>query len=141
MTDSMVAVQKQFDRINVLASAADWAWPMAQRDLFYPRGINLLVANDTGEVTDILRNWRVQAAIIDADLQGGLAMIRAIRVQYPLVPFIALSSTAGWDLLDTALQLDVFGVIDKPVDMEILRELLNRLFVKRYNSDVFSNSD
>ena len=39
--------------------------------------------------------------------------------------------------LGKALQLDVFSVIDKPVDMDILRQQLNRLFIKRYNSDVF----
>jgi DNA-binding NtrC family response regulator len=135
----MVAVQRQFKQINVLASAADWAWPLAQRDLFRPRGINLLMANAVDEVADILRNWRVQAAIIDTDLEGtGLAIIKVIRMDYPLVPLIALSSRTGWDLLDRALQLDVFGVVDKPVDMEVLRELLNRLFVKRYNCNIFS---
>ena len=41
-------------------------------------------------------------------------------------------------LLDEALQLDVFSVIDKPVDMDILRQQLNRLFIKKYNSDIFN---
>jgi len=135
----MVAVQRQFEQINVLASAADWAWPLAQRDLFRPRGVNLLMANAADEFVNTLRNWRVQAAIIDTDLETtGLAMIKVIRMDYPLVPFIALSSRTEWDLLDMALQLDVFGVVDKPVDMEILRELLNRLFIKKYNCDIFS---
>jgi DNA-binding NtrC family response regulator len=135
----MVALQRQFDQINLLASAADWAWPLAQRDLFQPRGINLLMANATDEFVNILRNWRVQAAIIDTDLEStGLAMIKVIRMDYPLVPFIALSSRTGIDLLDTALQLDVFGVVDKPVDMEVLRELLDRLFIKKYNCSIFS---
>ncbi|GAH06814.1 unnamed protein product, partial [marine sediment metagenome] len=35
------------------------------------------------------------------------------------------------------LRLDVFSVIGKPVDMNILLEQLNRLFVKKYNSDIF----
>jgi DNA-binding NtrC family response regulator len=136
----MVAVQRQFDQINVLASAADWAWPLAQRQLFHPRGINLLMANGTDEVANILRNRRIQAAIIDTDSERtGFAMIKVIRMEHPLVPFIALSSKTGWDLLDKALQLDVFGVIDKPVDMEVLRELLNRLFIKRYNCNIFSS--
>jgi DNA-binding NtrC family response regulator len=135
----MVAVQRQFEQINMLASAADWAWPLAQRDLFRPRGVNLFMANGADEVADILRNWRIQAAIIDTDEEGsGFAMIKVIRLEYPLVPFIALSSRPGWDLLDRALQLDVFGVVDKPVDMEVLRELLNRLFIKKYNSSIFS---
>ena len=38
-----------------------------------------------------------------------------------------------------ALALDVFSVINKPVDMSILLDQLNRLFTRRYNSAVFSS--
>lgn len=41
-------------------------------------------------------------------------------------------------LLGDALRLDVFSVIDKPVDMSVLQEQLNRLFMKKYRSNVFS---
>ncbi len=40
----MVLEQSKLDEVNVLASGADWAWPEAQRDIFRPRGANLLVA-------------------------------------------------------------------------------------------------
>ena len=41
-------------------------------------------------------------------------------------------------VLRAALGLDVFSVIDKPVNMGILREQLNRLFIKKYNRDNFA---
>ena len=41
-------------------------------------------------------------------------------------------------VLGKALQLGVFGVIDKPVNMDILHQLLNRIFQKRYNSSLFA---
>jgi len=44
----------------------------------------------------------------------------------------------GESLLGKALQLDVFSVIDKPVNMSVLREQLNRLFMKKYRSNIFS---
>jgi len=34
--------------------------------------------------------------------------------------------------------LEAVGVIAKPVDMDILQQLLNRVFLKRYNSDLFA---
>ena len=37
-----------------------------------------------------------------------------------------------------ALGLDIFSVIAKPVDMGILQRQLNRLFVKRYDSEIFA---
>jgi DNA-binding NtrC family response regulator len=74
---------------------------------------------------------------MDSEQSNGLATIKIIRMDYPLLPCILLTSTAGKSLLGKALQLDVFSVIGKPVDMCILREQLNRLFRKKYNSGIF----
>ena len=41
-------------------------------------------------------------------------------------------------MLEEALELDAFSVIDKPVDMGILKDQLNRLFVRKYSSHIFS---
>jgi hypothetical protein len=41
-------------------------------------------------------------------------------------------------VLSEALGPGVFSVVDKPVDMSILREQLHRLFVKKYNRDNFA---
>ena len=125
--------------VNVLASGANWAWPEAVRNIFQPRGINLLVAEGAGEFVNIIERRRIHTAIVDMDSEtGGLVTIEIIRMDYPLLPCILLTSTSGEATLSKALRLDVFGVIDKPVDMGILRELLNRLFVKKYNSYIFA---
>ena len=58
-------------------------------------------------------------------------------MDYPLLPCILLTSAAGEAMLRRALELDVFSVIDKPVKMGVLLEQLNKLFTKRYNSNVF----
>ena len=136
----MAINRPQLDEVNVLASAADWAWPQALRSIFQPRGINLLVAQSADDFLGVLRHRRIHTTIVDmdAEMSDGLATVRIIRIDYPLLPCIVLTSQADQDILGRALQLDVFGVIDKPVDMGILRELLNRLFLKKYNSDIFS---
>jgi len=124
----------------VLASAADWAWPQALRDIFQPRGVNLLMAQDAGDFVQIIAHRRIHTTIVDMESgrSGGLTTIRLIRMEYPLVPCILLTSKADPEVLGKALQLDVFGVVGKPVNMEVLQELLNRLFLKRYNSDLFA---
>ena len=119
----MVAQWSQLDEVNVLASAADWAWPQAVRNLFQPRGVNLMVAQDADDFVHIIGRRRIHATIVDMD---------------PLVPCILLTRNADHDVLGKALQLDVFGVVGKPVNMEILRELLNRVFLKKYNSNIFA---
>ena len=44
----MVSNLSKLDEVNVLASEANWAWPEALRDIFRPRGVNLLVAERAG---------------------------------------------------------------------------------------------
>ena len=136
----MVSNLSKFEEVNVLASEANWAWPEAVRSIFRPRGVNLLVADNAAEFVHIIRNKRIHTTIVDMDSEksNGLATIKIIRMNYPLLPCILLTSTAGKSLLDKALRLDVFSVIDKPVDMSVLQEQLNRLFVKKYNSDIFA---
>jgi DNA-binding NtrC family response regulator len=125
--------------VNVLASEADWAWPEALRNIFRPREVNLLVARGAVEFINIIERRRIHTTIVDMDSEksSGLATIRIIRTSYPLLPCILLTSGAGEGLLSKALELSVFSVIDKPVDMGVLREQLNRLFMKRYNSGIF----
>ena len=129
----------KLDEVNVLASEANWAWPRALKEIFQPRGVNLLVADSAGEFVNVIEQKRVHAAIVDIDSKaGGLATIRIIRMDYPLLPCIVLSSKTGESTLIKALKLDVFSIINKPVDMNVLLDLLNRLFIKRYNSDTFA---
>jgi DNA-binding NtrC family response regulator len=126
--------------VNVLASGANWAWPEALRDLFRPRGVNLLVAENTDEFVNIIEHRRIHTTIVDmdADKTSALTTIKIIRMDYPLLPCILLTCAVGEAMLSKALLLDVFSVIEKPVNMNILREQLNRLFIKKYNSDLFS---
>ena len=136
----MVSNLSKLEEVNVLASGANWAWPEVQRNLFQPRGVNLLVAENPSEFVSIIEQRRIHTTIVDMDSEksNGLATIKIIRIDYPLLPCILLASAAGESMLSKALRLDVFSVIEKPVDMNILREQLNRLFIKKYNSDIFA---
>lgn len=137
----MYGQRSQLGEVNVLASAAHWAWPEALRHLFRPRGVNLMVAEDAKDFVHIIGRTRIHTAIVDMDSErsNGLATVKIIRMDYPLVPCILLTSKVDSDVLGKALQLDIFGVVDKPVDMEILHRLLNRIFLKKYNSDIFES--
>jgi DNA-binding NtrC family response regulator len=135
----MVLNEPKFGEVNVLASGANWGWPEALRYIFQPRGINLLMADNAGEFINIIRRKRIQVTIVDMNGKGGgLSTIKIIRIDYPMQPCILLSSEPGEMVLTEALGLDVFSVIDKPVNMGILREQLNRLFIKKYNNDIFA---
>ena len=126
--------------INVLVGRSDWAWPEAVSSIFAPRGVNSIVAADAAGALDIIEERRIHTAIVDMDSEpaSGLSIIRVIRDYYPLLPCILVSRSAEEKLLASALELDVFSVIAKPVDMRILQGQLNRLFIKKYNSAIFN---
>lgn len=136
----MVVNFSKLEEVNVLTSGANWAWPEALRNLFRPRGVNLLVAENAGEFVNIIEQRRIHTTIVDMDSEksNALATIKIIRMDYPLLPCILLTCTVGEEMLSKALRLDVFSVIEKPVNMDVLREQLNKLFIKKYNSDLFS---
>ncbi len=133
--------RESFDEpeINVLASDANWAWPQALRAIFKPRGINLMMAENADECVSILREKRVHTALVDMDNRDSeaLATVKVLGIHYPLLPCILLTGVVDIDILGQALKLNVFSVIDKPVDMQILEQQLNRLFIKRYGSHIF----
>ena len=91
----MEFVQTEHGRVNVLASEANWAWPRALQDIFRPRGVNLLVARDADEFVNIIGHERISATIIDVERPSGLATVKIIRINYPLMPCILLAKAAG----------------------------------------------
>lgn len=136
---AMIADAGQSGEVSVLATKADWAWPLAVRDIFKPRGVNLLVADNTNDIVNVLRHRRIWTTIIDTDLrESGFWMLKMIRLECPYMPCLMLVSNPTGGILDEAIRLDVFSVIDKPVDMAILKDQLNRLFVKKYSNNIFA---
>ncbi len=129
------------DSVKVLINSSGWAWPDAARQIFKNRPVELLVVRRANEALNVLQHRRIHTAILDMDCEivNGLAVIKMIRSGFPLLPCILLADSAEEKLLSTALELDVFSVINKPVDIELLQNQLHRLFVKKYNSNLFNS--
>ena len=136
----MVAKITEPQKVNVIISEANWAWPEALKNIFRPRGVNLLVARSPNDFINIIEREFVHTAIVDMDSDkvSGLAAVRVIRVHNPILPCILLARCIKETTLSNALELNVFSVIEKPVDMGILKEQLNRLFLKKYQSRIFA---
>ncbi len=128
------------EKINVLVNGNQWAWPEALRNIFAPCGVDVLMVRNPNEALSVIRQRRIHTAILDMDSDklSGLGTTRIIRNRFPHLPCILLSTSIEDKMLSEALGLDVFSVIAKPVDMTILQQQLNRLFMKRYDSEVFA---
>ena len=77
---------------------------------------------------------------MDIQKSGGFGLVKVIRRYHPTVPCIMFSRSCRRQELALALELNVFSVIAKPVDIAIVQDELNRLFKKIYNSVVFNGS-
>jgi len=138
----MVPRLSQPQHVNVLLDSAHWAWPRAVEEIFQPCGVNALVAQSSGDMVKLVDSNRIHLAILDSGREelGGLQTLRMIRKQDALVPCILLAQIMDKHLLSQALNLGAFCVVAKPVDMQLLAEQVNRLFLKYYDSKLFSES-
>lgn len=129
------------DGVKVLINGFDWAWPQAVRQIFKDRSVDLLMVKRPDEALNVLQQQRIHTAIVDMDskMLSGLSMIKIIRSSFPALPCILLAESAEDNLLSAALELDVFSVMNKPVDISLLQSQLHRLFVKNYDSDLFNS--
>jgi DNA-binding NtrC family response regulator len=129
------------DGVKVLINGFNWAWPQAMKQIFETRSVELLMVRRPDEALNVLQQRRIHTAIVDMDSKtlSGLSMIKIIRSSFPTLPCILLADQAEEKLLSAALELDVFSVMNKPVDIDLLQTQLNRLFVKRYDSYLFNS--
>ena len=127
----------------MLLSNADWAWPQAVTRIFQPRGVNPLVADTAGDIIRLVSHNRIHLAILDDALgdMSGVQALKIIRNYDRLMPCILLSQQVNDRLLSQALNLDVFSVVAKPVDINLLAGQIHRLFTKYYASNMFSQEE
>lgn len=127
----------QPDSINVLIGDQNWAWPEAVSQIFRPRGINALIAEKPDDIVQIIDNSKVHLAIIND--KDGIKTLKLIRQHNNLLPCMVLAEHINNKLLSEALNLNVFSVLTKPVNLMQLAEQLNRLFSKYYACDLFAD--
>ena len=138
----MVPNLSQPRTVNVLLNSANWAWPQAVEEIFQPRGVNALLADNACDVVRLVDQNKIHLAILDIsrDEDSGMQTLRMIRKHDRLMPCILLAHQFDTRLLAEALFLHAFSVMGKPVDLNLLAGQVDRLFVKYYSSDMFAAS-
>ena len=139
------------NRLNVLLTETDDRWSHQLPQLLEPQGVRALLAHDVDEAVHILQNVRVHAVLVDVSLPmqgrgdstpsapppGGLKLLRVIQRLEPTPPTVvvrgrAFDSRQDDRLLAEALKLRAFSVLDQPVQLEQLLQVLRRLIERHY---------
>lgn len=116
-------------------------WHQTVRDLLMPQGVQTVSARNGREALRLIQTMPVHVAVLDAQMPqlGGLQVIRLMREMASAPVAILLSSHLTNHLLQEALGMQVFSVLSKPVDFNVLLDSLARV-LRRYHENRWPDS-
>ncbi|MBI1369712.1 MAG: hypothetical protein GC162_13785 [Planctomycetes bacterium] len=137
----MLAVRDPSEnRLNVLMSVSEQNWATQLPRLLAPQGVRSIVVSDPNEAAVLIERQPIHAAVIDAGQPrdpGGLKLLRVIQRLRPTPPAVLVRGRifdrrTDNRLLSDALKLDAFSVLDQPVELEQVLDVLRRLLERHY---------
>jgi DNA-binding NtrC family response regulator len=124
------------NRFTVLLANEQEGWHQTVRGLLQPQGVHTVSAHNGREALNLIESTPVHVAVLDAQMPqiGGLQVIRLLRELYRATPAILLTNHLTTHLLHEALGMQVFSVLTKPVDFNVLLDALARV-LRRYHEN------
>jgi CheY-like chemotaxis protein len=124
------------NRFTVLLANEQEEWHRTVEGLLRPQGVQTVSAHGGQEALDLIRSIPVHAAVLDAQMPqlGGMQVIRVLRDLHKATPAILLTNQLTNHLLHEALGMQVFSVLSKPVDFNVLLDALARV-LRRYHEN------
>jgi DNA-binding NtrC family response regulator len=130
------------NRLTVLLANEQESWHQTVRELLAPQGVQTVCAHNGREALRLIQTTPVHVAVLDAQMPqlGGMQIIRLMREKNAATVAILLSSHLTNHLLQEALGMQVFSVLSKPVDFNVLLDSLARV-LRRYHENRWPGSD
>lgn len=133
------------NRLTVLLANEQEGWHQNVRGLLEPQGVQTLSARSGREALDLLQSRPVHVAVLDTQMPqlGGLQVVKLMREMHKgdparTPPAILLANQLTNHLLREALSMQVFTVLGKPVDLNVLLDALARV-LRRYHESRWPN--
>lgn len=124
----------------------DEHWTRQVPPLLGPLGVEAKIANDSKQALDILESTEIHAAVIDLntpapknDAAGGLWLLQVIQ-RLPHTPPVVVVNSHSYSqkqsgrMLNQALDLGAFSVINWPVQIDTLLSTFQRLIERAYGN-------
>ena len=129
------------NRFTVLLANEREAWHHTVRQLLEPQGVQTVSARNGRDALRLIQTIPVHVAVLDAQMPqlGGLQVVRLMREMASAPVAILLSSHLTNHLLQEALGMQVFSVLSKPVDFNVLLDSLARV-LRRYHENRWPDS-
>jgi len=124
-------------RFSVLIADDDRGTREALGEALEQRGFRTLLAEDGGQAVELVQVDLVHLVLFDMQMPRltGLEAFAVIRQTLDrMLPAVLMTADATNDLIRRAFQAQVFSVIPKPVNMNIVLHTLSRALAKAYGS-------
>jgi CheY-like chemotaxis protein len=125
-------------RFTVLLPIEQEGWHETLTQLLKPQGVHMVLARSGREALELIEGTPVHAAVLDMGMAGlgGLQVVKLMREIHGRTapPAILLTEQLTNHLLREALTMQVFSVVAKPVDFNLLLDALARL-LRRYHEN------
>ncbi|HUB24602.1 MAG TPA: response regulator [Tepidisphaeraceae bacterium] len=124
------------NRFTVLLANEQEAWHQTVRRLLQPQGVRTVSARGGREALHLMQTMPVHVAVLDQQMPqlGGMQIVRLTRELNPAPVAILLTSHLTNHLLQEALGMQVFSVLSKPVDFNVLLDSLARV-LRRFHEN------
>jgi len=150
-------------RLNLLLSYTGWReqnWANQLPRLLQPMGVRAIRVETGRQATEVIGSQAVHIAVVDLGLplddapsegasgphgvnQGGLQLLQLLRRLADPPPTVVIrqpstTSRAKLRIMHQVLRDGAFAVLDTPVELELLLEVMRRI-LKRHYADVWPN--
>ncbi|HEY1683995.1 MAG TPA: response regulator [Tepidisphaeraceae bacterium] len=129
------------NRLTVLLANDQEQWHCMVRDLLAPQGVQTVTARSGREALDILEKQAIHLAVLDAHMPqlGGLQVIKLVREHLAKAgrvcpPAILLASPLTSHLQHEALSMQIFSILAKPVDPNLLLQSMARALARYHQN-------
>lgn len=124
------------NRLTVLLANEQEDWHQTVRQLLLPQGVETLSATTGRQALNLIESTPVHVAVLDMKMPqlGGLQVVKLMREMHDAPPAILLAERLTNHLLHEALGMQVFTVLSKPVDFELLLDALARVIRRHYEN-------
>lgn len=121
-------------RFKVLLADESEEWHQTVSGLLHPQGVETLLVRNGNEALEVLRHEPVHVVVVDQSMPGlgGLQIIRRMQQLDSIPPTILLANHLTHHLMHEALAMQVFSVLGKPVDFNLLLDSLARVMRRYY---------
>ena len=124
------------NRFTVLLANEQESWHNTVRTLLQTQGVQTVSARTGREALAVIEKQPVHLAVLDAQMPqlGGLQVMRLMREMHKAPPTIMVADDMTSYLLREALGMQVFSVLSKPVDFNLLLDAMARVLKRFYES-------